>query len=91
VAADLTFWTTVIGFLFTYAGLALGKVPGLRIDRAAIILAGGALSAREAVAVIDHETLVLLFARMAVVAYLRPRPGRLGLSTGSTPRASGDR
>jgi Na+/H+ antiporter NhaD/arsenite permease-like protein len=68
----------VIGFTFTYAGLVLGKVPGLRIDQAgiavvgaAILLAGGALSAREAVAAIDHETLVLLFAMMVVVAYLR--------------------
>src|SRR3954469_23868318 len=71
-------WLTVLGFAATYVGLALGKVPGLRVDRAGIALVGaafvlavGALSFDEAVAAVDHRTLVLLFAMMIVVAHLR--------------------
>ncbi len=78
MAVDLVFWLTVVGFVFTYAGLAVGKIPGLRIDRtgiavvgAAFLLAAGALSTSEAVGAIDHEALLLLFAMMVVVAYLR--------------------
>ncbi|MFO0957108.1 MAG: anion transporter [Isosphaeraceae bacterium] len=65
-------------FLLTYAALAAGRVPGLRLDRAAIALVGaaamlacGALDLPEAVRGVDHETLVLLFGMMVLVAYLR--------------------
>jgi Na+/H+ antiporter NhaD/arsenite permease-like protein len=65
-------------FGLTYLGLAVGKVPGLRIDRAGIALVGaaamlaaGALSMREAAKAIDYETIVLLFGMMVVVAHLR--------------------
>ena len=58
--------------------LALGKVPGLRIDRAGIALVGaaamlacGVLSMRDAAKAVDYETIVLLFGMMVVVAYLR--------------------
>jgi len=34
---------TAIVFLLTYAGIALGRVPGFRLDRAGIALAGAAL------------------------------------------------
>jgi len=34
---------TWVIFVATYAGLALGKVPGLRMDRAGITLVGGIL------------------------------------------------
>jgi Na+/H+ antiporter NhaD/arsenite permease-like protein len=68
--------TTIFGL--TYLALALGKVPRLRIDRAGIalvgaaaMLAGGALSMREAAKAVDYETIVLLFGMMVVVAYLR--------------------
>jgi Na+/H+ antiporter NhaD/arsenite permease-like protein len=78
VGSVWTFWTTLAGFTFTYAGLALGRVPGLRIDRvgisvvgAAFLLATGALSGEQAARAIDHETLVLLFAMMIVAAFLR--------------------
>src|SRR3954464_10893522 len=65
-------------FGLTYLALALGKVPGLRIDRAGIalvgaaaMLAGGVLSLREAAEAVDAGTIVLLFGMMVVVAYLR--------------------
>ena len=39
----MSFYITLILFALTYAGLALGKVPGLRMDRAGIALVGAAL------------------------------------------------
>ncbi len=71
---------TWIIFLATYAGLALGKVPGLRMDRAGIALVGatlmlttGVLGFDEAVSgrSIDFKTLFLLFGMMVVVGVLR--------------------
>jgi Na+/H+ antiporter NhaD/arsenite permease-like protein len=69
---------TWILFSLTYAGLALGKLPGLRIDRAGIALVGaaaflacGVITLDEATLAIDHETLLLLFAMMIVIAFLR--------------------
>jgi Na+/H+ antiporter NhaD/arsenite permease-like protein len=68
--------STIFGL--TYLALALGKVPGLRIDRAGIALVGaaamlgcGVLSMRAAARAVDYDTLVLLFGMMVVVAYLR--------------------
>ncbi len=65
-------------FGLTYLGLALGKIPGLKIDRAGIALVGaafmlacGILSMPEAARAVDYETIVLLFGMMVVVAYLR--------------------
>jgi Na+/H+ antiporter NhaD/arsenite permease-like protein len=78
VSEGVRFWLTVAGFAVTYFGLAIGKLPGLRSDRAAIALVGatfflatGVLTGADAVAAIDHATLVLLFAMMIVVAHLR--------------------
>jgi Na+/H+ antiporter NhaD/arsenite permease-like protein len=72
------YWVTLIWFALTYAGLALGRVPGLRIDRpgiawvgAALILAAGLLSFEQAVASVDFATIALLMGMMVVVAYLR--------------------
>ncbi len=77
--------STIFGL--TYLALAFGKVPGLRTDRAGIALAGaaamlacGALSMREAARAVDHETIVLLFGMMIVVAHLR-LAGFFGLAT----------
>ena len=74
-------------FILTYLALALGRIPGLRIDRAGIALVGaaamlacGVLSMREAARAVDYETLVLLFGMMVVVAYLR-LAGFFGLAT----------
>jgi Na+/H+ antiporter NhaD/arsenite permease-like protein len=65
-------------FLMTYLGLALGRVPGFRIDRtgmaivgAAAAVATGAIAWDRAVAAVDAHTLILLFGMMVVGAYLR--------------------
>jgi Na+/H+ antiporter NhaD/arsenite permease-like protein len=65
-------------FLGTYLVLAVGRLPGFRVDRtgAAIIGAGlmiafNVLTLEEAYASIDHNTIVLLFGMMIVVANLR--------------------
>ncbi len=77
---DRTVILTWILFLLTYAGLALGRIPGLRTDRAGIALIGatlllvtGVLSLDEAVSTrsIDYKTLLLLFGMMIVVGGLR--------------------
>jgi Na+/H+ antiporter NhaD/arsenite permease-like protein len=68
--------STIFGL--TYLALALGKVPGLRIDRAGIAMVGaaamlgfGVLTVREAAKSVDYETIVLLFGMMVVAAHLR--------------------
>src|SRR6266566_7303918 len=68
----------VAAFVGSYVGLALGRVPGFRIDRtgvaiigAAAMVASGALPWPDAVAAVDAPTLVLLFGMMIVTAYLR--------------------
>jgi Na+/H+ antiporter NhaD/arsenite permease-like protein len=73
-----TCWLTLGCFTLTYAGLAIGRLPGLRIDRAGIawvgatlVLATGILSFEEAVRAIDFATIALLMGMMVVVAYLR--------------------
>ena len=65
-------------FGLTYLALALGKIPGLRIDRAGIALVGaaamlvcGVLDLRDAAKAVDYNTIVLLFGMMVVVAHLR--------------------
>src|SRR5260370_13824616 len=71
-------WLTLAWFTLTYAGLALGKLPGLRIDRTGIALVGaagvlatGLLGFDQAVRSIDFATIALLLGMMIVVAYLR--------------------
>ena len=73
-------WLTTGVFVLTYAGLALGKVPGLRMDRAGIALVGatlmlvaGTITFPEAFSAesIDYETLILLLGMMVVVGCLR--------------------
>jgi Na+/H+ antiporter NhaD/arsenite permease-like protein len=67
-------------FALTYLGLAFGKVPGLRMDRAGIALVGatlmlvtGCLTLDAAVRPdsIDYKTLAILFGMMVVIAFLR--------------------
>ncbi len=74
------FWLTSALFTLTYVGLAWGKVPGLRIDRAGIglvgavaVLATGLLSFEQAISPgsIDYKTIALLFGMMIVVGQLR--------------------
>jgi Na+/H+ antiporter NhaD/arsenite permease-like protein len=77
---EWVYWLTWTIFAVTYAGLAVGKVPGLRMDRAGIALVGatlmlvfGVLSFDDAVSAqsIDYKTLFLLFGMMVVVGVLR--------------------
>ena len=75
-AGSIPLVSTIFGL--TYLGLAMGRIPGLRADRAGIALIGasamlacGALDLHEAAGAVDAETIVLLFGMMVVVAYLR--------------------
>ena len=65
-------------FAGSYLGLAIGRVPGLAVDRAGIALVGaglmvaaGVLSPRAAFAAIDLDTIALLLGMMILVASLR--------------------
>ena len=68
----------VAAFVASYVGLALGRVPGFRIDRTGVAIIGatvmvvsGAVPWADAVASVDAPTLVLLFGMMIVTGYLR--------------------
>lgn len=78
--AGVGYWITWGVFLVTYLGLALGRWPGLRTDRAGIALVGatlmlvtGMVTLDQAVSThsIDYRTLFLLFGMMVVVGFLR--------------------
>ena len=63
--------------MLTYAGLAAGRLPGLRLDRAGIAFLGGAamialgpLSLDDAFRAINSNTIALLLGMMIVVAHL---------------------
>ena len=65
-------------FAASYLALAIGKVPGLSIDRAGVALVGaclmvasGALPLEDAYKAIDLDTITLLLGMMIVVANLR--------------------
>jgi Na+/H+ antiporter NhaD/arsenite permease-like protein len=65
-------------FAATYLVIAIGKLPGLQLDRAgaalvgaALMLAAGVLSVDEAARAVDLGTLALLLGLMIVVANLR--------------------
>lgn len=64
-------------FLLSYLVFALGKFPGMRIDRtgaaiigAVLMVAFRAVPAAQALRFIDFPTIVLLFSMMLLVAYL---------------------
>jgi hypothetical protein len=70
--------TASLIFFVTYIGIALGRVPGLVLDRVGIALLGaiamvvaGVLSVEEAVFAIDLPTILLLYALMILSAQLR--------------------
>lgn len=65
-------------FLATYVAIAIGRMPGLRVDRAGAALIGaalmvgcGVLSLEDAYRAIDLDTITLLLGMMIVVANLR--------------------
>jgi Na+/H+ antiporter NhaD/arsenite permease-like protein len=68
----------VVIFVASYLALAIGKIPGLSIDRAGVALVGaglmvasGVLSLEDAYKAIDLDTITLLLGMMIVVASLR--------------------
>jgi len=70
--------TAVVIFLLTYLVLAIGRLPGFRVDRtgaaiigATLMIASNSLSIEQAYAAIDYNTIILLFGIMIVVANLR--------------------
>lgn len=69
---------TAIVVLATYAGVAVGRVPGLRMNRATIALVGaailvviGAINEEQAYHALDMGTILLLAAMMVINANLR--------------------
>src|SRR5215813_15529327 len=65
-------------FTGSYVVFALGKFPGMKIDRpgaaiigAVLMVAFGIVGAAQALASIDFGTVVLLFSMMVIVAHLR--------------------
>ncbi len=65
-------------FLFVYAGMILGRIPGLALDRTGVALLGaialvsvGRVSVGELSSVIDVPTIALLFGLMVVSAQFR--------------------
>ncbi|OFZ02680.1 MAG: anion transporter [Bdellovibrionales bacterium GWA1_52_35] len=74
----MNFWLSIALCGMTYFGLATGRWPGLKLDRATIALVGatallvsGALGLTESIAAVNFETLLLLFGMMILVAFLR--------------------
>ncbi len=77
-SASLGMYATIVVFVLTYAGVALGRAPGLRIDRAGMALVGaslmiglGTLSLDEALKAIDLDAIALLLGMMIIVSQLR--------------------
>ena len=65
-------------FLATYVVIALGRAPGLRLDRtgaallgASLMVASGTLTLDQAYKAVDIDTLTLLLGMMIIVANLR--------------------
>jgi Na+/H+ antiporter NhaD/arsenite permease-like protein len=75
--SELTRFAAYLIFLASYVVFALGKFPGLKIDRPGMAIIGGvlmvavgAVGSSDALGHIDFSTIVLLFSMMLVVAYL---------------------
>lgn len=82
--------------ILTYGGVAVGRIPGLRLDRAGIALLGGAamiavgaLSMDEAYRAIDWDTITLLLSMMIVVAHLKVSGAFRALGSFAIEHASG--
>jgi Na+/H+ antiporter NhaD/arsenite permease-like protein len=70
--------TAAVIFVLTYVVVALGRLPGLRLDRTGAAVVGAAgmvafhvITPEQAYAAIDMGTLVLLFGMMVVVGHLK--------------------
>src|SRR5271170_4733713 len=69
---------TLVIFALTYAGIAIGRIPGLKLNRVGIALLGaiammvfGGLSTSEVVSCINWPTIFLLFGFFVISAQLR--------------------
>ncbi len=81
MSIDAAAWRTgaaAVIFALTYFVMAIGRLPGFRLDRAgaaflgaSLMVAAGVLSLPEAFAAIDMNTIALLLGMMIVVANLR--------------------
>ncbi len=76
--SDLQVVAAYVIFLGSYLGFALGKFPGMKIDRpgmaiigAVFLFAFGVIGPEDALHSVDFATLVLLFSMMLIVANLR--------------------
>ncbi len=70
--------TALVIFIVSYLGIAMGRIPGLAVDRVGIAILGaiamvalGSVSPQEAVRCIDFPTLCLLYGLMIISAQLR--------------------
>jgi Na+/H+ antiporter NhaD/arsenite permease-like protein len=77
-AADARKLAALVIFVASYLALAIGKIPGLSIDRAGVALVGaalmvasGVLTLEDAYKAVDLDTVTLLLGMMIVVASLR--------------------
>lgn len=75
---DASVFIAMAVFVATYLFMAIGKLPGLHLDRAGAALLGaclmvwlGVLTLEEAYAIVDFNTIALLLGMMIVVANLR--------------------
>jgi Na+/H+ antiporter NhaD/arsenite permease-like protein len=82
--------------VLTYGGVAVGRIPGLRLDRAGIALLGaaamiavGALSMEDAYRAINFDTITLLLGMMIVVAHLKVSGAFRGLGAIAIEHAHG--
>jgi len=71
-------WLSLGIILLTYAGIGLGRVPKLRMNRTTVTLVGAgallaiqAINEQQAFAAIDLGTIVLLFSMMVINVHLR--------------------
>ena len=78
VGRDAPSVVAAVIFAASYLALAIGRIPGLAIDRAGVALvgaclmvAGGALPLEDAYKAVDLDTLTLLLGMMIVLANLR--------------------
>lgn len=77
--SDARILAAYIIFLASYVVFALGKFPGLKIDRTGAAIIGAVamvgfrvVAPREALRFIDFSTIVLLFSMMLIVGNLHP-------------------
>jgi Na+/H+ antiporter NhaD/arsenite permease-like protein len=77
LSPDFVIAAAYVIFLASYIVFALGKFPGMKIDRpgmaiigAVLMVAFGVVRPADALRIIDFSTIVLLFSMMLLVAYL---------------------